>query len=107
MNNIFKPETDYELNWLIYNLAIKYDKRTGIEYYISLIQSKQLIIFTLCSFNDYNSGIIKVYILFLSLALHYTINALFFTESNLHQIYEDKGKFNFSYYLPQIIYSAN
>ena len=106
MNNIFKPDTDYELNWLIYNLAIKYDKRTGVEYYISLIQSKQLIIFTLCSFNDYNSGIIKVYILFLSLALHYTINTLFFTESNLHQIYEDKGKFNFSYQLPQIIYSA-
>ena len=44
--------------------------------------------------------------LFLSFALHYTTNALFFDESNLHQIYEDKGKFNMSYQTPTIIISA-
>ena len=43
---------------------------------------------------------------FLSFAIHYTINALFFDESNMHQIYEDKGKFNFEYKLPFIAYSA-
>ena len=54
-----KPDTDYELNWLTYKEAIRFDKRTNCEYYGSLIRNKQLFIFTFCSFNDYNSGIIK------------------------------------------------
>ena len=101
-----KPDTDYELNWMLYKDALIYDKRTNCEYYGSLIRSKQLFIFTFCSFNDYNSGIIKKFMLFLSFALHYTTNALFFDESNLHQIYEDEGKFNISYQLPKIVFSA-
>ena len=44
--------------------------------------------------------------IFLSFALHYTTNALFFSESNLHQIYEDKGKFNFTYQVKFILLSA-
>ena len=43
---------------------------------------------------------------FLSFALHYTVNALFFTESTMHQIYEDEGKFNFEYQISKIIFSA-
>ena len=102
----FKPDTDYELNWLSYQDALKYDKRENCDYYGSLLKSKQLFLFTFCSFNDYNSGIIKKFMLFLSFALHYTANALFFTESNMHQIYEDKGKFNFGYQVSFILYSA-
>ena len=83
-----------------------YDKRSNCEYYGSLIKSKQLIMFTFCSFNDYNSGVVKKFMFFLSFALHYTVNALFFDESNLHQIYEDQGKYNFIYQIPYIIYSA-
>ena len=101
-----KPDTDYELNWLTYKEAIRFDKRTNCEYYGSLIRNKQLFIFTFCSFNDYNSGIIKKFMLFLSFALHYTANELFFDESNLHQIYEDKGKFNFAFQAPKIVISA-
>ena len=44
--------------------------------------------------------------LFLSFALHYTINALFFTDANMHQIFLDGGSYNFSYQLPYIIISA-
>ena len=101
-----KPETDYELNWLPNEAALKFDKRSSCEYYGSLIRYKQLFIFTFCSFTDYNSGVIKKFMLFLSFALHYTVNSLFFTESNIHQIYEDKGKFNFEYQIKFIIYSA-
>ena len=101
-----KPETDYEYNWLSYQDALKYDKRSNCEYYGSLIRSKQLFIFTFCSFNDYNSGVIKKFMLFLSFALHYTVNALFFNESTMHQINEDEGKFNFGYQFPYIIISA-
>ena len=87
-------------------MAIKYDKRENCEYYISLIKNKQLFLFTFCTFNDYNSGIIKKFILFLSFALHYTINALFFTDSNFHQIYEDEGNYNFEYQISYILFSA-
>ena len=99
-------ENDFEMNSLPYKDALKYDKRTCCEYYISLIKNKQLFAFTFCSFNDYNSGIIKKFVLFLSFALHYTINALFFNDSNMHQIYEDEGKYNFSYQFPKILISA-
>ena len=101
-----KIDTDYEFNWLSYNEALKFDKRTKCDYYGSLIKSKQLIIFTFCSFNDYNSGVVKKFMFFLSFALHYTVNALFFTESTMHQIYEDEGKFNFEYQISKIIFSA-
>ena len=97
---------DYELNNLSYNEAINYDKRTACDYYCALIKNKQLFMFTFCSFNDYNSGIIKKFIFFLSFALHYTINALFFNDSNMHQIYEDGDSFNFSYQYPYILISA-
>ena len=59
-----KPDTDYELNWLSYEEAQKYDKRTKCDYYGSLIRTKQLFIFTFCSFNDYNSGVIKKFMSF-------------------------------------------
>ena len=106
INTILKPDTDYELNMLSYKEAIIYDKRTSCDYYASLIKNKQLIIFTFCAFNDYNSNIIKKVVFFISFALHYTVNALFFTDSSMHQIYEDEGNFNFSYQFPYIIFSA-
>jgi len=99
-------DNDYELNKLSYLTAIKYDKRSCCEYYVSLLKNKQLFLFTFCLFNDYNSGIIKKYIFFLSFAVHYTINALFFDDSNMHQIYEDEGSYNLSYQFSKILLSA-
>jgi hypothetical protein len=104
--DFMKCTNDYEMNNLSYEFALKYDKREFCEYYFSLIRTKQLIFFSFCDFNDYNSGIVKKFIFFLSFALHYGINALFFNDSTMHQIYEDGGKFNFIYQLPQIIYST-
>ena len=97
---------DYEMNNLDYIQAIKYDKRTCCDYYCSLLKNKQLFLFTFCSFNDYNSGIIKKFIFFLSFAIHYTISALFFDDNNMNQIYEDKGSYNISFQMPRIILSV-
>ena len=33
------------------------------------------------------------------------MNALFFKDDSLHKIYEDQGKYNFLYQIPQILYS--
>ena len=38
--------------------------------------------------------------------MNFTINALFFNDDTMHKIYEEKGKFQFLYQLPQIIYST-
>ena len=62
--NNCRPDTDYELNWLLYEEALRFDKRTNCDYYGALIKSKQLFIFTFCSFNDYNSGILKKFVFF-------------------------------------------
>ena len=52
--------TDNELNTLEYKKALKYDKRTFIEYYISLIKLKQIIVFTFFPLNDYNIITVKI-----------------------------------------------
>ena len=101
-----KNANDYELNNLPYELALRYDKRDFCDYYFSLIRTKQLVFFSFCEFNDYNSNVVKKFIFFLSFALHYTINALFFTDKTMHQILEDIGEYNILYQLPYITYSA-
>ena len=97
---------DYELNSSSYEDAIKYDHRTYFEYYLSLIRTKHMIIFTFYTYNDYNPRIIKISLFFFSFGLFYIVNALFFNDSTMHQIYEDHGVFNFIFQIPQIIYST-
>ena len=54
---------------------------------------------------DYNLKLIKVDLFFLFFSIYNFINALFFSESVIHKIYEEKGIYNFSYFIKQIIYS--
>ena len=96
---------DEELNQLSYELALKNDNRTYCQYYNSLIQTKHNLIFSFCYKNDYNSRIIKIDLFFINFILDFTLNALFFDDDTMHKIYEDKGKFDFLYQLPQILYS--
>ena len=65
-----------------------------------------IIVFTFFNKNDCNSGIIKCILFLFSFDLYFAINALFFNEETLDQIYNDQGNFNFVYQLPQIIYST-
>ena len=103
---IIMEYNDEEKNNLKYKLALKYDKRTYIEYYLSLLKTKHLFIFSFFNNNDYNSRIIKIDLFFISFTLYYAVNALFFNDNTMHKIYEDEGSFNFIYQLPQIIYSS-
>ena len=106
-NNINKKTVynDSELNYLPYEEALIIDKRTFIQYYLSLINLKQQIIFSFYTYKDYNSKSIKISLFVFSFALNYTVTALFFSESNLHKIFKDNGKFNIIYQIPKIIYS--
>ena len=96
---------DFELDSLSYKDAIKLDHRNYCQIYISLMKNNHPLIFSFSCFNDYNSKIIKIFLFFFSFNLDLAINALFFNDDTMHKIYEDKGKFNFLYQFPQILYS--
>ena len=97
---------DEELNSLTYENALKYDKRNYLQFYISLLKTKHDLVSTIFNNNDYNSKIIKIDLFLFNSSLFCVINALFFSDSTMHKIYEDNGSFNFIYQLPQIIYST-
>ena len=42
----------------------------------------------------------------ISCSLYFTINALFFTDDSINNLYKEKGKYNFLYQIPQILYSS-
>ena len=65
-----------------------------------------LFLFTFVIKNDYNSRIIKLCLFLNNISLSLAVNTLFFNDSTMHQIFEDKGSFNFIYQLPQILYSS-
>ena len=50
--------------------------------------------------------IIKICLFFFSFVLYFTVNALFYTDTTMHDIYENSGAYNFIYHLPQVIYST-
>ena len=97
---------NYELNWLNYKEALKKDKRTFIQYYISLLKSNQIFIFTFFADDDYNSNTIKLSLFLFSFSVYYAVNAIFFNDSTMHKIYEDEGSYDFIYQIPQILYST-
>ena len=97
---------DFELNSLDYEESLKLDNRNYFEYYISLLKYKHPLLFSFGTYNDYNSKIIKIFLFLFSFCLDFVVNALFFTDDTMHKIYEDKGKFNFLYQIPQILYST-
>ena len=96
---------DFDLNSMSYTEALKYDKRNFSTYYLSLIKIKHPFFLYFCSFNDYNSFIIRINLFFLSFSIYYLINKFFFDESTIHKIYEDEGIYNFIYLIPYISYS--
>ena len=103
---IGNTRNDYEINSLKYQEALKLDKRTYFEYYLSLLKRKQILVFTFYLDNDYNSRSIKICLFLFSFALSYTVNALFFNDSTMHKIYIDKGKYDFIYQISNILLST-
>ena len=70
-----------------------------------LIKNKTYFTFFIFPINDYNSIIIKVDLFFLTFAIYFFINSLFFNKTTIHKIYEDAGIYNFIYLVPYILYS--
>jgi len=96
---------DYELNSLNYKDALEIDRRTYLQYYISLLKAKQQIIFTFCPIKDNNILIIKICLFCLSYSIYYFFNTFFFSYNIIHKVYEDKGSYDASYFMPIIVYT--
>ena len=90
---------------LSYNLALNYDKRKYCQYYISLLKVKHNLIYSFYNSDDYNSRIIKIDLFFIGFTMDYTVNALFFNDETMHEIYVDKGLFDLETQLPIALYS--
>ena len=93
-------KTDMELNNSSYKFALKFDKRTFVQFYISLVKCNHLLFFSFIPKFDFNSKIIKIYLFFLNFATYFFINALFFTDNTI------SDGFNLITNLPQTIYSS-
>ena len=89
-----------------YNLALIFDKRTYCQYYLSLIKTKHILVFSFYFRDDYNSQIIKIDLFFIGFAMLYAVNAFFFNDDTIHQIYVNNGLFDIEYQLPITIYSS-
>ena len=98
--------SDKEKNEFSYELALQYDKRTYCQYYISLLKEKHIFIFAFFNNNDYNSRIIKIDSFFNEFSTFYIVNALFYDDNTMHNIYIKKGSFDLEYQLPKIVYSS-
>ena len=95
-----------ELNSLEYKYAIQIDFRNFYQFYYSLLKQTHLIIFTFFVRNDYNVFLTKLSLFLLSFSLYMFMNTLFFIDESLHKIYEDEGKYDIFYQIPQMIYST-
>ena len=99
----YKYYLDYELNLFNYNNALKYDKRTILKYYFSLLKQNHLLILLFYENDYFNSIKIKINLILFSFSLFYLVNTLFFTDKTMSKIFERKINYNF---IPQIIYST-
>ena len=105
--NIDHDYKDNEINTFPYEEVLEKDKINFWLYYLSLIKTKNLLVFSFYPVKkDYNSRIIKICLFFYSLSLLYFINCLFFNDETMHKIYQDEGIFNYIYLLPKMIYST-
>ena len=107
-NKILKEEKldDYELNNLEFNKAIELDNRGYCRIYYSILKREHILFFTFFSWNDYNLIYIKFARFFFLLSTLMGMNVFFFFDKSLHELYLNKGKFDFVLLIPQIILSS-
>jgi hypothetical protein len=98
--------TEYELNLTDFETAKNKDKRGFLQYYWSLIKSKQICIFSFYTSDDYNIKSIKIALFILFVAFYFAFTALFFNDSIMRSIYIYKGNTDAAVHIPNIILSS-
>ena len=98
--------TDYELNDLEYDSAIKLDNRNFFNVYFYFLKREHIIFFTFFYWNDFNIFSIKLSKFFLAICTDMAFNVFFFSDESMHNIYLNGGKHDFINQLAQMIYST-
>lgn len=97
---------DYELNNLELDKASQIDKRSFCRIFYSIIKRNQIILFTFFSWKDYNLWYFKFARFFFLISTEIAMNALFFFDNSIHELFLSKGKFDFVKFILQIIISS-
>ena len=105
-NSKGKILTDYELNDLEYDSAIKLDNRNFFNVYFYFLKREHIIFFTFFHWNDFNIFSIKLSKFFLAICTDMAFNVFFFSDESMHNVYLNAGKHDFINQLAQMIYST-
>ena len=97
---------DYEINNLIFEEALKLDKRTFIQIYFCMLRKKHILISIFCNTDDNNLTILKFSRFVFLLGTNFSMSVLFFFDESMHKIYINSQGFNFIQQIPQIVYSS-
>ena len=103
---ILSDYSNYELNDLDYESAIKYDNRNFFQIYFYYLKREHIIFFTFFNCNDFNIFSIKLSKFFLAICTDMAFNVFFFSDKSMHTVYIDKGEHDFIEQLAQMIYST-
>ena len=90
-------KTYNELNSLSYGDALEKDKRTFFQYYISLLMTKQLLLFAFNCKNDFNSKIMKICFFLYMFSIFLFVNTISIDISSLYELFISKGKIDIFY----------
>ena len=96
---------NFELNNLDYDEACEIDKRGFFSTYLSVLMREHLILFTFCTFYDYNLFYIKLERLFLLICTNFAVNGLFFVHETMYRKYVGEEDFTFIQKIPQLLFT--
>ena len=100
-----KNMDNFELNNLGFEDACKFDKRTCLRTYWSVLLREHIILLTFVSRNDYNLFYIKIERLFILFCIDATMNGLFFVHESMHRKYTENEDMTFVEKLPQFLFT--
>ena len=100
----YKDLDDFQLNNLEYKEACRYDKRSFLKTYWSVLKREHIVIFTFISRNDYNLFYVKIERFLILLCTQMFMNGLFFTDDSMHKATKSTD-YSFVQQLPKIIFS--
>ena len=94
---------NYELNNMEYYDACKFDKRTCLKTYWTILLREHYVLITFLSRNDYNLFYVKIERFFILICTELTMNGMFFVHETMYK--KQTGDTSFAQKIPQIIFS--
>ena len=101
------PKYDkYEINYIKYEEAVKYDKRTKMSMFLSILVLKHPLIYAFFINDKYTIKSISISMFIISEQMGLAFNALFYTDGYISNQYKHEGNIDIIASLPKSIYSS-